>query len=196
MTISLETAAEIYRQAMKLTVKRYALLLLSEGALLIVAGILAILYPLLSSTGIAVPLGWLLIITAVLQGIVLFAMRSMPHAGFQALSVLIALLVGFLLLREPQQAQQTIILLVIIFLMVQGAARLLFGLTIRPYPNWTWVAASGALGVLLSLVLLANLPEPAVWLVALMVGIELMAEGAAIGFLAWQTSGIANKATT
>jgi uncharacterized membrane protein HdeD (DUF308 family) len=34
-------------------------------------------------------------------------------------------------------------------------------------------------------VLLTNLPEPATWLVGLLVGIELIGEGAAIAMLAW-----------
>ena len=185
MGYSLETAAEIYREALRETVERNALLYISEGALLAVIGLLAIIYPLFSVTSIAVALGWLLIVTAVLQGIVLYGMRSMPHFAFQLLSVILALFIGVLMLRDPSQARQTIILLLIIFLMLQGVSRLIFGLTIRPFRHWQWVMGSGALGIFLSLVLLANLPEPATWLVGLLVGIELIGEGAAIAFLAW-----------
>ena len=187
MGYSLDTAAQIYREALRETVQRYALLYVSEGVLLAVAGLLAIIYPLVTTAAIAVPLGWLLIITAVLQTIVLVGMRSMPHFGFQLLSVVLAVLVGFLLLRDPQQARQTIILLVITFLMLQGVSRLIFGLSIRPFPHWEWVMASGLLGIVLSLALMFNLPEPATWLVGLLVGIELIGEGAAIAMLAWNS---------
>jgi uncharacterized membrane protein HdeD (DUF308 family) len=195
MGYSLETAAEIYREALRETVERNTLLYISEGALLAVIGLLAIVYPLFSVTSIAVALGWLLIVTAVLQGIVLYSMRSMPHFAFQLLSVVLALFIAVLMLRDPSQARQTIILLLIIFLMLQGVSRLIFGLSIRPFRHWQWVAGSGLLGVLLSLVLLANLPEPATWLVGLLVGIELIGEGAAIAFLAWdRKQTIANDA--
>lgn len=185
MGYSLESAAEIYRDALRRTVEKYSLIYLSEGALLALTGLLAIVYPLVSSAAIAVPLGWLLIVTAVIQSVVLFGMRSMPHFGFQALSVALALLIGFLLLRDPQQARQTIIVMVIIFLLLQGVSRLLFGLSIRPFRHWQWVMGSGVLGVLLSLVLLGNLPDPATWLVGLLVGLELIGEGAAMALLAW-----------
>jgi uncharacterized membrane protein HdeD (DUF308 family) len=185
MGYSLESAAEIYREALRETVERNALLYVSEGALLGITGLLAIIYPFFSAATIAVPLGWLLIVTAVLQGIVLYGMRSMPHFAFQLLSVILAMFIGVLMLRDPQQARQTIIVLLIVFLMLQGVSRLIFGLGIRPFRHWQWVMASGLLGILLSLVLLTTLPEPPTWLVGLLVGIELIGEGAAIAMLAW-----------
>jgi len=189
MAYSLQSAAEIYREALRETVHRNALLYLSEGALLAVTGLLAIVYPLFSAAGLAVPLGWLLIVTAVLQAIALYSLRSMPHFGFQLLSVVLAVLIGVLMLRDPQQARQTIILLLIVYLMLQGVSRLIFGLGIRPLRHWEWVTGSGLLGIALSLVLLTNLPEPPTWLVGLLVGIELIGEGAAIALLAWDRQG-------
>ncbi|HQZ12634.1 MAG TPA: HdeD family acid-resistance protein [Devosia sp.] len=186
MGYSLESAAQIYREALRETVQRFSVLYIGEGVLLAAAGVLAILYPLITSDAIAVPLGILLIATAVLQGIVLYGLRSMPHFGFQLLAVVVTLLLAFLLLRDPLQARQTIIVLVIIYLMVQGVSRLVFGLSIRPFQHWEWVLGSGALGIALSLVLLGNLPEPATWLVGLLVGIELIGEGVAIAMLAWE----------
>ncbi|HEY9010013.1 MAG TPA: DUF308 domain-containing protein, partial [Devosia sp.] len=117
--------------------------------------------------------------------VVLFGLRSMPHFGFQALSVALALLIGFLLLRDPGQARQMLVMLVITYLLLQGVSRLIFGLGIRPFRHWEWVAGSGLLGILLSLVLLAQLPDPAGWFVGMMVGLELIGEGAAIAMLAW-----------
>jgi len=153
--------------------------------LLAIAGVLAIVYPLVASPMVAVPLGWLLIATAAIQAIILFGLRSLPHFGFQLISVAVTLLVALLLLRDPQQARQAITLLVLTFLVLQGVSRLAFGLSIRPFPNWQWVAASGVLGIALSVALLLSLPDPATWLVGLLVGIELIGEGAAIAFLAW-----------
>ena len=70
--------------------------------------------------------------------------------------------------------------------MLQGVSRLTFGVSIRPLSHWQWVAGSGALGIVLSLVLLAMLPEPQTWVVGLLVGVELIGEGAAIAMLAWE----------
>src|SRR5215210_1021997 len=60
MALSLDAAAEVFREAMRDTVQRYSLWYLIQGVLLIAAGVLAIIYPVLSSAAVVVLLGWLL----------------------------------------------------------------------------------------------------------------------------------------
>ena len=67
-----------------------------------------------------------------------------------------------------------------------GIDRLVFAMTIRPFPNWGWVLASGVIGILLSVFLWASLPVTAIWLLGVLLGIHLICEGAALGYLAWQ----------
>jgi len=186
MSMSLDAAAEVFREAMRQTVKRYSLWYLVEGVLLITAGVLAIVYPVISSAAVVVLLGWLLIISGVLQGLSLIGARHVPHFWLQLISVILAVLVGFLFLRNPAEGMVTIALLLIVFFMMEGISKVVFALTIRPFPNWGWLLASGLVGILLSLILWANLPVTAVWLIGFLLGIELISVGAAIAWLAWQ----------
>jgi uncharacterized membrane protein HdeD (DUF308 family) len=80
----------------------------------------------------------------------------------------------------------TIALLLIVFFMIEGISKVVFALTIRPFPNWGWVLASGLVGIVLALILWANLPVTALWLIGVLLGINLISVGAAIGYLAWQ----------
>ena len=41
-------------------------------------------------------------------------------------------------------------------------------------------------GIVLALILWANLPVTALWLIGVLLGINLISVGAAIGYLAWQ----------
>jgi uncharacterized membrane protein HdeD (DUF308 family) len=186
MSISLESAAQVFREAMRDTVKRYSLWYLIQGVLLVVAGILAVIYPVLSSVAVVVLLGWLLIVSGILQGISLIGARHVPHFWLQLISVILAVLVGFLFLRDPEQGLLTITLLLIVFFMIEGISKVVFSLTIRPFPNWAWVLASGLVGMLLSAILWASLPVTALWLIGLLLGIELISVGAAMAYLAWQ----------
>ena len=52
MALSLDAAAEVFREAMREAVKRYSLWYLIQGVLLIIAGFLAIIYPVLSSAAV------------------------------------------------------------------------------------------------------------------------------------------------
>ena len=186
MAMSLDSAAEVFREAMRETVKRYSLWYLIQGALLVVAGVLAIIYPIMSSVAVIIMLGWLLIISGVAQGISLVGARHVPHFWLQLISVILAFLIGFLFLRDPAQGLLTVTLLLIVFFMIEGISKIVFALTIRPFPYWGWVLASGLVGVLLSLVLWASLPVTALWLVGLLLGIQLISVGGALAQLAWQ----------
>lgn len=186
MSMSLDSAAEVFRAAMRETVKRYSLWYLIQGALLVVAGVLAIIYPIMSSVAVIIMLGWLLIISGVAQGISLVGARHVPHFWLQLISVILAFLIGFLFLRDPAQGLLTVTLLLIVFFMIEGISKIVFALTIRPFPYWGWVLASGLIGVLLSLVLWASLPVTALWLVGLLLGIQLISVGGALARLAWQ----------
>ncbi len=89
-------------------------------------------------------------------------------------------------MRDPAQGLLTITLLLIVFFMIEGISKIVFALTIRPFPNWGWVLASGMVGVLLSAILWSSLPLTALWLIGLLLGIQLISAGAAIAYLAWQ----------
>ena len=186
MSMSLDAAAEVFRDAMREAVKRYSLWYLIEGVLLVVAGILAIIFPMVSSIAAIVLLGWLLIVSGILQGFSLLGARHVPHFWLQLISVVLSILIGFLFLRDPEQGLLTITLLLIVFFMMEGISKVVFALTIKPFPNWGWVLASGVVGIVLSALLWASLPVTAVWLVGLLLGLQLISVGAAIGYLAWQ----------
>ncbi len=184
--MSLDAAAQVMREAMRETVRRHSLWYLIQGALMILGGILALIYPIVSSVAVVLFLGWVLIVSGVVQGISLIDARNVPHFWLQLVSVVLSIVVGLLLIRNPEQGLLTITLLLIVFFMVEGFSKVIFSLTIRPFPNWGWILVSGIIGILLSLFLWANLPVTAIWLLGLLVGIQLISEGAALGYLAWR----------
>jgi uncharacterized membrane protein HdeD (DUF308 family) len=186
MTMSLESAAQAMREAMRETVKRHSLWYLIQGALMVLGGVLALIYPIVSSVAVVLFLGWLLIISGVVQGISLIGAQHVPHLWLQLISVVLSVIVGMLFIRQPGEGLLAITLLLIVFFMVEGISKLVFALTIRPFPNWGWVLASGVIGILLSLFLWASLPVTAIWLLGVLLGIHLICEGAALGYLAWQ----------
>mgnify|MGYP000104765697 CR=1 FL=1 len=96
MSMSLDAAASVMREAMRETVKRHSLWYLIQGALMVIAGVLALIYPLVSTVAVVLFLGWLLIISGILQGISLFDARRVPHFWLQLVSVALFIIVGVL----------------------------------------------------------------------------------------------------
>ena len=186
MSMSLEAAAQVMREAMREKIRRHSLWYLIQGGLMALAGILAIVHPAMSSVALVVFLGWLLIISGIAQGISLIDARAVPHFWLQLVSVVLSVIVGVLFLRNPSESVLTLTLLVIVFLMVEGISKIIFSLTIRPFPNWGWVLLSGIASVILAFILWSSMPVTAVWLLGVLLGISLISEGVALSYLAWR----------
>ena len=183
-TMSLEDASKALREAMRETVRRHSFWYLIQGVLMVLAGILALLYPLFASAAVIYFLGWVLIFTGLFQGISLIGAQRVPHFWVQLLSLVLAVVVGILFVGNPEVALGTITLLLIVFFMAEGISKIIFSLTIRPFPNWGWVLASGLVGIVLAVFLFSN-PNVAVWVLGLLIGVHLISEGSALGYLAW-----------
>jgi uncharacterized membrane protein HdeD (DUF308 family) len=69
--------------------------------------------------------------------------------------------------------------------MVEGISRIAFALMIRPMEDWHYVLISGIVGLLLAVVLGANIGSVSNWLLGLLLGMNLIASGAGTGYLAW-----------
>lgn len=186
MAISMDEAAAALREAMRETVKRYSLWYLIQGVLLVVAGVLALVYPFIASVTVVFLLAWILIASGILQGIGLIGASNVPHYWLQLISAVLAILIGVILLGSPDSGLLIMTVLLIVYFMVEGIAKVIFALTIRPFPHWGWVLGSGLVGILLALILWANMPLSSDWLLGLMLGILLVCEGAALTYLAWQ----------
>jgi len=184
-TISVEAASQVIQEAMREKVKQHSFWYIIQSGLMILAGILALIFPVISSVAIVLFLGWLLIFSGILQAVSLIDARHVPHFWLQLVSVVLSVLVGVLFLRNPGAGLLTLTLLLIVFFMVEGISKVIFSLTIRPFPNWGWVFASGVISILLAFYLWANTPVTAIWLLGVLLGIELICEGAALGRMAW-----------
>lgn len=166
------------------TVRRHSMLFLIQAVLMIVAGLAAFIYPLLTSLAVTYFLGWMLIISGAVQAISLVAAPKVPHFWMALISAVLSIVTGIIFIRNPGLATATLALLLVIYFMVEGITKIVLSLTIRPLKNWFWLLLSGVIGAALSVFLIMN---PLLSFVALgvFIGIQLITEGLAIGAMAW-----------
>jgi uncharacterized membrane protein HdeD (DUF308 family) len=170
MAMTMAQASAAMREAMRETVKRYSTWYLLEGIFLMIAGVIALVYPYLASVALIFLLGWILIVSGVLQAIGLIGAKDVPHFWLQLISAVLAV---------------AMTLLLIIFFIVEGISKIIFALNIRPFTGWIWVFLSGVIGILLGAYLWANMPLASEVVLGVLLGIQLIVEGAALAFLAW-----------
>jgi uncharacterized membrane protein HdeD (DUF308 family) len=183
--ISLNEASQAMRSALQETVRKNANLFLVQAVLMVVAGLAAFGFPLMTSVALAVILGWLLLFSGIAQIVTIIGATHVPHFWPQLISAALAAIIGLLFVRSPGMAVNTLALLMIVYFMVEGVAKIVFSLSIRPLGHWGWVLASGIVGVLIGAYLMSN-PALSLVLLGFLIGAQLVSEGVAIGMMAWR----------
>ena len=149
------------------------------GIVSIVMGALAIIFPFAATLAAELVIGAILVVSGIVELIRAFVMRRNGNLIWNVLFGLAALAAGGILLLWPLQGMVTLTIVVGVFFLLGGAFKLVAGFGLRPFPGWGWIGVSGALSVLLGLVLLFGLPGTALWAVGLLVGIDLIFLGIA-----------------
>ena len=153
--------------------------LLVLGAVLVACGTAAIVVP--AATAAASLIAVLILgMSLMLAGIVTIvsAFWIGRSSGF-----LIHLLVGFLYLAagfvvtdHPVASTVVITTFVSVTFIVLGAFRTVGALLIR-YPQWGWSLLNGVITMLAGIVIYRHLPEDALWVIGLLVGLEMLFNG-------------------
>jgi uncharacterized membrane protein HdeD (DUF308 family) len=186
MAITVNEASAVLRAAVRDTIRQRALLFLAQSAVMVAAGVLALIFPAFASAGILALLGWLLVISGVAQIVSLWGATQVPYFWLQLVTVALEVLVGYLLITRPEAGLVAVTFLMLVLFLISGIARVVFALMIRPMQDWLWVLASGGVAIVCAGILITNLPEAATWLLGVLLGIELIAIGGAQGLLAWR----------
>jgi uncharacterized membrane protein HdeD (DUF308 family) len=185
MAMTMAQASAAMREAMRETVKRYSTWYLLEGVFLVIAGVLALVFPYIASVTLVLLVAWILIVSGVLQAIGLIGAKDVPHFWLQLISAALAIVIGVMLLRNPNAGLLVMTILLIVFFIVEGFSKIIFALNIRPVTGWVFVLLSGVIGILLGAYLWSNMPLSSEWVLGVLLGIQLICEGAALTFLAW-----------
>jgi uncharacterized membrane protein HdeD (DUF308 family) len=186
MAITINEASAVLREAVRDTIRKRSLLFLIQGGVMVLAGVLALIFPALASAGLLTLLGWLLILSGAVEIISLFGATKVPYFWLQLVTVTLQIIVGLLLISHPEAGLVAVTFLMLVLFLVGGITRVVFALMIRPMNDWVWVLVSGLVAIGCALVLFADLPEAASWLLGVLLGVQLIAIGGAQALMAWR----------
>ena len=157
---------------------------LTLGLLLILAGMAAIAFPLLSTIATKIALGWIFLVAGVV--LVIHAFSIQGWRGF-----LLGLLVGALyvvaggyLAFFPFTGIITLTLLLAALFLAEGVLEVMMAMRVRPHEGWVWLLISGIIAVAVGVMIAAELPSSAVWAIGLLTGINLLSTGVSFVVLA------------
>ena len=178
-------------------VREHWKLFLTEGIILVILGILAILVPPLATIAVEIFIGWLFVISGVAGLITTFGARGAPGFWWSLLSAILAIAAGIVLLLWPVSGVVTLTLLLIAFFIIEGILSIMYAIEHKREltGQWGWMLASGIIDLVLAAMIWAGLPSTAAWALGLLVGINMLFGGSAMIAIAMHARGSDTAAT-
>ncbi len=146
------------------------------GIALIVLGSVCIIDPLIPSLASVVLLGFMLIAAGITQVVSSFWAGKWSGMLFHLLIGVLYAVVGFMIIDSPVVNMVLLTKFIAIFLIVSGAFRIAAALAVR-FQDWGWALLNGGVTLLLGIIINRQLPEAALWVIGLFIGIELVFNG-------------------
>jgi uncharacterized membrane protein HdeD (DUF308 family) len=150
---------------------------MAVGIVAILIGCIAILVPAVASVGTAIFIGWLLMVAGVFMVAGAFTAHSVGTVALRLAWAVLTFMVGLWLVVEPHNGTLTLTLVLGIYFLIMGLTRIAIAFAARGKPNAGLVGLSGVAGLLIGILVLAELPSSADWAIGLLVGIDLIFAG-------------------
>jgi len=152
----------------------------AEGIFFIILGTAAIIVPHVFTLGIALFLGWLLLIGGIMQIIRAFSLIRMPGFSLWFIIGLLQTIIGYFLVAKPIAGAMTLTMLLTLFFSIEGIAKIFLALMMRPLVRWGWVLLSGFTALLLAVIVWSGWPGTALWVLGLLLGINMIFLGGSL----------------
>lgn len=167
------------------------------GILMLICGFLAIGIPLASGIGIAIVIGWLLLISAVWH--LFFGFRSGSGVGGFLWQLLLALVygaAGLCILLYPLAGLAWLTLVLATFLFFEAILEIVLYFNIRGRRSAGWVLVDALITLVLAILIWVHWPSSAGWAIGTLVGVSLIFSGISRLMLASAVSTPVSGATT
>jgi uncharacterized membrane protein HdeD (DUF308 family) len=149
---------------------------LALGICLVVLGMVALAMMPAATLATVLILGWLLVISGVIEAIHGFQVRGWGGVFLHLLVGIFGVLIGLLIVTHPVAGALAWTLLFASFFTAIGIFRMIADMRLK-FPNWGWAVFDGAVTLLLGILLWAEWPWSGFWFLGLALGISLLLRG-------------------
>jgi uncharacterized membrane protein HdeD (DUF308 family) len=150
--------------------------LLALGIVMIILGTIAFFIAPAATIGTVLVLGWLLVISGVVEVIHAFRVRRWGGLFLHLIGGLLGIFVGLLVVTHPLAGALAWTLLFASFFTVIGIFRVVTAISVK-FPHWGWAVFDGIVTLALGILLWAEWPWSGFWFLGMAVGISLILRG-------------------
>ncbi len=157
---------------------------LTLGIVMLILGTVAFVIAPAATIGTVLVLGWLLVVSGVVEAVHAFRMRKWSGIFLHLVGGILGILIGLLVVTHPVAGALAWTLLFASFFTVIGIFRMVAAIRLK-FPSWGWAVFDGAVTLLLGILLWAEWPWSGFWFMGIAVGISLVVRGWAYVMLAF-----------
>ncbi|MDB6020583.1 MAG: uncharacterized protein JWQ04_440 [Pedosphaera sp.] len=157
-------------------IKKHMALFIALGVALIVLGSVAIIAAVATTLISVMVFGWLLLIGGIIQSVHSFWVRPWSGLLLQLLIGILNIIVGLLIVANPGASALALTLLMAAFFTVGGVFRIVTAAD-EHFPGRGWALLSGLINILLGILIWAQWPSSAFWVIGMFIGIDLIFTG-------------------
>jgi uncharacterized membrane protein HdeD (DUF308 family) len=152
---------------------------LAEGIALTALGFIAISFSLSATIMSVAFLGWLFLFAGIVQSIRAFSTKRWSGSFVKILAAVLYVVAGILIIQSPTTTALMLTFLIAPLFIVCGIVKMISTITTRS-PQWGWGALSGAMGVVLGILIWNQWPSSGTWVIGTLVGIEMLFSGISV----------------
>ena len=174
------------QQAVRDTARLHWRLFLAQGVIMTILGVLAVIWPQISTVAVDVYVGWLFLLSGIVGLASMFLAPNVQAFLWMLLTAALSLFVGVMLLWHPTEGAVSLTMVLTAFFIVEGIVQIVASLNYRDvFPElWGWMLASGIADLILAALIIKGWPSTATWALGLIVGINLITSGVAVVMVA------------
>lgn len=150
------------------------------GLFSIAGGILALLSPLVATFVATTIAAWVFIMVGVVQIVGAFGTEGFWHKVGNILLGALAVFLGYSILQNPLAGALALTTLVGILFMAAGVFKLILAFSVEDRRAFWLILISGALSVLLAVLIFSNFPYSAATMLGILLGVDLISNGVSL----------------
>jgi uncharacterized membrane protein HdeD (DUF308 family) len=121
-------------------------------------------------------LGWLMIFAGIVEALHAFWKKEWGGLFLNLLVGVLYVVVGFMVLANPEASAVTLTLVMAIFFILDGIFRIITAVTMH-FPQWGWMLFNGIITLILGIMIWQRWPVSGTWVIGLFIGIDLIISG-------------------
>ncbi len=158
-------------------IRKNAKLTVTCGIILIVAGFLAIVSPLVAGLSITIMVGAMLAVSGIGQSFLAFKAGAFGKGLMVFIVGVLMAIAGFYMMSQPVAGLASLTLILMVYLLATGLLEIVVAFQLKPATGWGVELFNGIVTLLLGIMLWRQFPLSGVWAVGILFGIKMIFSG-------------------